>query len=294
MHPPEVTEATVPAVPNPGVRMIGSVLVRNEDVFVEQAIRNVARVCDRIHAVDHASGDRTWEILRTLESELDHLEVLRSKNSAVAHRLLERYAGTRTWVLGVDGDELYDPAGLARLRTQLEGGAHADVFRLKAHVLNCDEIDWQRRTAAGWLAPPSRPVTKLFNFGAVDSWTNSLDPLQSGDVVFRPGYDWESRRDLADETEWETDPLRLVHVCFLRRSSRDPEQTRVIRLNLEESLEYRRGVLGWLRRRVRPHPLPADIEATLARGGDWKREWYARGDRVVVDATPFLPPSPAA
>jgi hypothetical protein len=41
------------------VRVVGIVLVRNEDMFVERAIRNVAAFCDRIHAVDHVSTDST-------------------------------------------------------------------------------------------------------------------------------------------------------------------------------------------------------------------------------------------
>src|SRR5262245_31319385 len=122
-------------------QIVGSVLVRNEDTFVERAIRNVAEFCDRIHAIDHVSTDTTWDILRALAREFDHLDVHRSSNSADAHRLLKPYARTETWVIGVDGDELYDPEGLARLRAQLFGGAHADVFRIKAHVLNCDELD---------------------------------------------------------------------------------------------------------------------------------------------------------
>jgi len=259
-------------------QIVGSVLVRNEDLFVEQSIRNVAEFCDRIHAVDHVSSDRTWEILRALASELDHLEVRRSRRSAVAHRLLAPYAGSDTWVIGVDGDELYDPAGLARLRRNLLGGAHADVFRVKAHVLNCDEVDTSAGTASGWLAPPSRPVTKLFNFGAVESWTESPDPLQAGDVVFRAGQHWESRRDLADETTWDTDPLRCLHVCFLRRSSADSGDAR---LNLDESGEYDRGPLGALRRLVRRSRRDGV-------GRNWKRDWYARGERVTIDAGPFF------
>jgi glycosyltransferase involved in cell wall biosynthesis len=267
-------------------RIVGSVLVRNEDVFVERAIRNVAAFCDRIHVVDHASDDATWEIVRSIASELDHVDVRRSRNSAEAHILLEQYAGTPTWVFGVDGDELYDPGGLARLRADLLGGAHTDVFRLKAHVLNCDELDADAGTASGWLAPPSRPVTKLFNFGAVESWTNSPDPLQSGDVVFREGYHWESRRDLADTTTWEADPLRCLHVCFLTRSSRDAAVG--TRRNLDESREFDRGPVGTLRRLARrPKPAP-HIVALQEQGKDWKREWYARGERVTVDAKPFL------
>jgi glycosyltransferase involved in cell wall biosynthesis len=257
--------------------IVGSVLVRNEDVFVEQSIRNVAEFCDRIHAVDHISSDRTWEVLQALAGELDHLDLHRSRNSGLAHRLLAPYAGTETWVIGVDGDELYDPAGLRRLRADLLAGAHSDVFRLKAHVLNCDELEDGQ--ASGWLAPPSRPVTKLFNYGAIESWTDSPDPLQAGDVVFKPGHHWESRRDLADGTTWETDAARMLHTCFLRRSSTDVASTP--RLSLPESGEYDRGPLGRLKRLVRR---PQRTHA----GQNWKQEWYARGERVTIDATPFL------
>jgi Glycosyl transferase family 2 len=267
-------------------RIVGSVLVRNEDIFVERAIRNVAAFCDRIHAVDHVSSDRTWEILRSLADEFDHLEVRRSRNSADAHALLARYADTATWVIGVDGDELFDPNGLAGLRMQLLHGAHADVFRVKAHVLNCEELDESGRRAWGWLAPPSRPITKLFNFGAIRSWPKSPEPLQTGDVSFVEGYQWESRRDLADDTTWETDPLRCLHVCFVRRSTLDHAETS--RKNLDESREFDRGPVGRLKRVLRRPPLAPNIAALEQQGKDWKREWYARGDRVEVDASPFL------
>jgi Glycosyl transferase family 2 len=263
------------------IQIVGSVLVRNEDVFVEQSIRNVAAFCDRIHAVDHVSTDRTWEILRSLAQEFDHLDVRRSQNSVLAHRLLETYAGTATWVIGVDGDELYDPARLAQFRRELLAGAHADVFRLKAHVLNCDDLHDDARTASGWLAPPSRPITKLFNFGAVDSWAASPDPLQDGHVVFKPGQHWESRRDLADGTTWDTDPLRCLHVCFLPRSSQDEGKAGAGRLSLPESGEYDRGPVGTLMRLVRR-------PGRERHGTNWKREWYARGERLTIDAAPFL------
>ena len=269
------------------VRIVGSVLVRNEDVFVEQAIRNVASFCDAIHVVDHHSDDDTWEVVSGLARELDHVEARRSRNSASAHRLLAPYAGTPTWVLGVDGDELYDPQGLAGLRRQLLEGAHADVFRLKAHVLNCDELDRTASTASGWLAPPSRPVTKLFNFGAVEAWPESPDPLQGGQVVFREGYEWESRRDLWTTAGWDADPLRCLHVCFLRRSTREPAVAALSgRTNLDESRAYDRGLVGALKRLVRPPRRAGHLDEL--RGRSWKQEWYARGERFTVDATPFL------
>lgn len=269
------------AVSSGRVRIVGSVLVHNEDLFVERAIRNAAGFFDRIHAFDHVSTDGTWDVLRTLAQEYDHLEVKRTRNSGDAHASLAGYAGTRTWVLGVDGDELYDPQGLARLREALLAGEHADVFRMKAHVLNCEELDAERRTASGWLAPPSRPVTKLFYYGAVDSWPTSPDPLQTGDPAFREGYGWEVRRDLADTTGWDDDPLRLLHVCFLRRSTADPDRDWALRYSVNETLTYRRDLLGALVRRVRGTPARKDP-------ANWKDRWYRVGDRVTLDVSSFL------
>src|SRR5438552_1230973 len=102
-------------------RVVGIVLVRNEDVFVEQAVRNVAAFCDRIHAVDHVSTDGTWDILQSLARKYPHLDARRSHHAGESHALLEPYAGTKTWVFGVDGDELYDPTRLERFREELLG-----------------------------------------------------------------------------------------------------------------------------------------------------------------------------
>ncbi|MGH3132486.1 MAG: glycosyltransferase family 2 protein [Gaiellaceae bacterium] len=273
------------------MRVVGVVLVRNEDVFVEQAVRNVAAFCDRIHVVDHLSTDRTPEILRGLALELDHVTVERSSDAGDSHRAIEGYAGTPTWALGVDGDELYDPGALARLRDELEAGAHADVFRLKGHVLNCKELDETQGLASGYLAPPSRPVTKLFNLGAVETWTGCLERLHDGDAVFRPGFGWESLRYLSEERDWESDPLRMVHTCFLRRSSGDTGEQPSIRLGLPETGAWKRGPRGILHRLRKRRHLDPRIKEYVRAGSSWKQEWYARGARVTVDARPFLEPA---
>jgi Glycosyl transferase family 2 len=268
------------------VRIVGSVLVRNEDIFVEQAIRNVATFCDRIYAFDHRSTDGTWEILKRLAHEFEHLEVRRSPRSSDSHQPLEQYAGTHTWAFGVDGDELYDPAALAALREQLLAGAHDDVFRLKGHVLNCDGIDAGRRTASGYMAPPSRPVTKLFNLAAVDEWTGSSQRLHAGRPIFRTDQHWESMRYLYD-LGWENDPLRCLHLCFVRRSSLDPDGLGT-RRNVNETGLYDRSWLGVVKRGLRKPWVPPDVAGLHRTGTDWKREWYARGERLTLDASAFL------
>ncbi len=79
--------------------------------------------CDRIHVVDHVSTDGTWEILRASPPSSITSTCGDRATRAESHELLEPYAGTDTWVLRVDGDELYDPAGLARFARALEAGA---------------------------------------------------------------------------------------------------------------------------------------------------------------------------
>ena len=269
------------------MRIVGSVLVRNEDVFVERAIRNVASFCDEIHAVDHDSEDRTSEILIQLANEFDNVRVVRTKDAGLSHRVLEPYAGTETWVLGVDGDELYDPAALEGLRADLAAGAHADVFRLKGHVLNCDELG--NGMASGYMAPPSRPVTKLFNMAAVTSWTGCPERLHAGSASFRDGYGWDAMRYLSDSRSWDSDPLRLLHVCFLKRSTRgglDPAEGRP---SAWETGSFRRGIIGLpARLRFRGRHMDPRIKEYRRTGRNWKREWYARGERVTVDASPFV------
>jgi hypothetical protein len=264
-------------------QIVGIVLVRNEDVFVRQAISNVARFCDRIHAVDHASTDATWPILRDLDAAYDHLDVRRTHDATASHALLEPYAGTNTWVFGVDGDELYDPARLAPFRAQLLDGAYTECFKVASNVLNCVELDPERGTATGYPSPPSRSITKLYNFGAIESWANGSQRLHSGNVVFRRGYGEQSVDNLGERLSWDETPLRCLHVCFLRRSSSEPEAgpDQRGRPNLGESAMLDRSWVGALKRRVRRRDGTPDASA-------WKREKYMRGDLTTVDAAPFL------
>ena len=270
------------------MQVVGIVLVHDEDVFVERAIRNVAGVCDRIHAIDHLSSDGTWEILRRLASEYEHLDARRVRHARVSHEVLEPYMGSEVWALQVDGDELHDPQGLARLRSSLEAGEHDRVFRVQANVLNCVSLDAETGRASGYLSPPSRPLARLFNLGAVRSWTGCGQRLLGGEIRFRPGYGADSVEALQDRFPWEESPFRFLHACFLRRSSLDPDGAVEPRRSLSESGAFRRGPLGSLIRVVRRPHLHPRVEEVQARGSNWKLEKYRRGDLVEKDVSTFV------
>jgi hypothetical protein len=266
-------------------QIVGVILVRNEDLFVERAIRSVVEFCDRIHALDHVSTDNTWEILRALAREYDHVEVRRTTHAGDSQRILDPYAGTDTWVLGVDGDELYDAERLRGFRSELLGGAYQNVFKIGYNMLNCVGIDWEARTASGYLSPPSRLARKFFNFAAIESWeSDGAERLHGGIVTFRPGYGHDSVDNLGDRLSWDETPLRCLHTTFLRRSSGDPEhKDPVLRPILMESAMQDRSWRGGLKRFLRRRRPPEVSE--------WKPQKYMRGDLVTVDASPFLPVS---
>jgi hypothetical protein len=264
-------------------QIVGIVLVRNEDVFVERAIRNVAAFCDRIHAVDHVSTDGTWQILRGLARDYPQLDARRSHHAGDSHALLEPYAGTETWVFGVDGDELYDPARLAGFRQELLDGVYDSAFKVASNVLNCVELDQTRRSATGYLSPPSRSITKLYNFAAIDEWRgDGAERLHGGSIAFRDGYDERSVDNIGERLPWDETPLRCLHACFLQRSTAEPARSgeSYARPILEETQLQDRSLVGTLKRQLRRRGIP---EAST-----WKREKYMRGDLVTVDASPFF------
>jgi len=171
------------------VRVIGIVLLHDEDVFAERAIRNVAGFCDRVHVADHASTDGTWDVVSRLAGELRNVEAVRISNAARSHDLVLPYVGTDTWVMSPDGDELFDPEGLGRLRADLEAGRYRGSFRLFPAMLHCESLDARAKTATGYLAPPALSGPKLFNFAALESWDRVYrERLHEGEPVFRNGW----------------------------------------------------------------------------------------------------------
>ena len=182
------------------MQFVGVVLVHNEDVFVEQAIRNVAGFCDRIHAVDHVSTDRTPEILHRLAGELDHVTVVRSSDAGDSHRAIEAYAGTPTWVLGVDGDELYDPSALA-LSARSSRAGPTPTCSVSRDTCSTATSSTRRRQSPAAISPrrparsPSSSTWQRWTAGrGVSSASTTATP------AFRRGYGWDSLRYTSEGT----------------------------------------------------------------------------------------------
>ena len=143
-----------------------------------------------------------------------------------SHALIRPFAGSSTWVFGVDGDEIYEPDRLARLRQKIFSGDFDKYWMLLGNVLHATKLATDRRRASGHFAPPCRSMTKLYNFGAIESWGGyTPERLHGGDVRFRNGFTDGDRRMLHEEVTWDEADFRCLHLCFLKRSTLDNENT---------------------------------------------------------------------
>lgn len=257
--------------------IIGIMLVRNEDLYVELALRNAIAFCDRMIVCDNGSTDGTPAILERLAEEFSgKIELHRIEHPRRSHELIRRYAGTETWIFAVDGDEIYDPERLAQLRPRLLAREFQKSWLLIGNVLNC-------RTAAageatGFFSPPSRSITKLFNFSAIDDWSgDSPERLHGGEIRFRAGWDATLRRSLHEEWTWEESLFRCLHLCFMHRSTLEQGREPGARKNVSETVHWDwRAKLGNALRRLRGEPVKT-----------WKDEKYARGELATVDVRGF-------
>jgi hypothetical protein len=249
-------------------------MVRDEDAFVDRAVRNALVACDEAILVDHRSRDETPRILAAIRHDFpDKVSLHHVRRAGEANVFLRPFVGERVWVLGVDGDDLYEPDRLLRFRELLVRGDFDSYLSVKGNTLHCTSLDATAGVAAGYLAPPARSITKLMNFAAIESWTGTaIEHLYGGERRLRPGFEDKPMRVLGDELSWSESPFRCLHVCFLPRSSRQPSPA--TRRSVIESLGYsrlERARAALLTKLGRPPQSP------------WKLDKYRQGELVTVD-----------
>lgn len=254
-------------------KILGVVLARDEDIFLGRALKNASAFCDEFLLFDHGSRDATLEIMREFAAKHPRAKVRQIAHPRESQEELARRAGEPWWVFGVDGDEVYDPLGLARLRPLLLNGTFDEWWMVMGHCLHAESWDEEAGRAQGWMAPPSRSVTKLYNFAAIESWEGeSQERLHGGQPVFRPGYSADKKKRLQEEMSWEDSPLRCLHLCFCRRSRM--EKRGGARQNIAE-------MYGRL--------LPPGILRALGRvfPSSWKTRCYRRGPLLTLETKAF-------
>lgn len=262
--------------------IVGIVLVRNEELYLGRALDNIRRFCDRILIADHRSVDDTPGIARSFCAANAHAEYHAVADPKASHDLIRGFAGRRVWIFGVDGDEIYEPDRLALLRTRIRSGNYERFWMLLGNALNCVSLDGENGLAAGYLAPPCRSMTKLYNFDAIESWEGECsERLHGGSVVFKPGFGPHMRHDIYKQTPWEESVFRCLHLCFIPRSrvEKGGKGGLVVRRNIAD------GISESLPRRLTSRFLEwFGVPASSA----LKRAKYMRGPEVTLDVRSFF------
>jgi glycosyltransferase involved in cell wall biosynthesis len=263
------------------LKIVGIVFVRNEERFIERAVANAADFCDEMLLVDRCSTDDTAQILKGfVDCDPGKFTFHTVGHPRDSHALLQPYVGKDAWIFAVDGDEIYDPAGLGVLRRRIMSGEFARQWMILGNVVHCNEVDLAAGVVRGYASPPSRSMVKLYNFAAIDAWDGDTpERLHGGEIRFREGFHEQLKLELNKVYSWDESPLRCLHLCFVRRSRVDPENVQTARESIIETFYG-----GWTNRMKR---LIRRLRG-LPESSDSKRERYARGEIVTVSTKPFF------
>jgi len=231
-----------------GIEIIGISVIKNEDIYVEQALTNVIDFCDKILVFDNYSTDKTLEAVKRVKSKYPNkINISFFKEISKTHSFVEKYAGKDKWIFGVDGDELYDPVGLSKLRSQILNREHQHVWMLRGYFLHVIKVNWETKIARGYLAPPSKDPNKLYNFSMLKSWkSDGVGPVFHPQThVFKdPSFTPEKKpkkKYLTKHVKWKNCILRCVHTRLLQRSSKEIFTSKVNkRLNLSNVISNKR------------------------------------------------------
>lgn len=263
-------------------KIIAICLIKNEEFYIEKVIRNILDFCDKIIIADNLSTDNTLRIVKRIADREKKIEIISIEDIAKSQELIKDYAGTSTWIFGVDGDEIYDPAGLKILRKQIIDGSFDRYTQLYGNVLNCSFLDVEKEVGKGYLAPPCRSMTKLYNFALIDDWSDSGIERLHGEVKYKKGFSKSDSLNLHEQYSWEKSYFRCLHLCFLRRSGQDAQRN-ISQLFARTNIgDLSRGGLRTIIMRLIYSILRINEQSK------WKLEKYSRGELVEKDISVFL------
>jgi len=259
-----------------GRQIVGVMLVRNEDLHVAWALRNIADFCDRIIVLDNYSTDRTFDVVAEMRERHPNIELRRWWNAKNSQKALRPFYQTPTWLFRVDGDEIHEPAALAGVRRRIMQGEFDSVYQppLGCHVLNCKAVSMENKTATGYEFPTR---LALHNFAPVTGWKNESRERLHGHPVF---VDSRTAGDgFYNTASWSESPTRCLHLCFMPRSSgakRHPFE-----------------LIGWKRRRkerIKPNPSGNPYNARPGPGNtvEYKMQKYAAGECAQQNIERFV------
>ena len=193
------------------MRLIALVLARNEEWALGMTLRAVLRWCDGVVVLDHASTDRTPEIIQEVFGEdPERVRCLRNADP-VWHEMgyrAQMHEAARAWgathIGLVDADEILSANAVPLIRKQIECAPDGVTLETPWLALRGDV---HHVFATGWWARSN--VSTAFRDSPELHWSSAE----------RGGYDFHHRHPLGrPQQPWQVFPSRaagLMHLQFV-------------------------------------------------------------------------------
>jgi len=261
------------------MKIIGISLIKNEDLYIGRVLKNIMNFCDEIIVLDNMSEDNTFETVKKLSIQYPKIKLFKIRDASTSHKFIEKYANTNTWVFGVDGDEVYDPIGLEKLRAEILDEKYQNYWSVQGNSLNVTNINYESKIAKGYLSPPSKSMIKLFNFSLLESWEEDCQRLHGTNIVFKEEFDKEMILKMYNEHDWDSAYFRMLHLCFINRTSLNNRYKNMARLSPQEASYF--------------FPSLRNIISNLSKGrltlaSEYKLRKYKKGELVTKNIQLFL------
>ncbi len=255
-------------------KIVGVMLIKNEDLYIERVINNVIDFCDELMVLENYSSDKTFEIISILAEKTSKIKIIRVTDALDTHKYIEPYVRTDTWIFRIDGDELYDSNRLLSLKVDLLSGQYDSWLTIGCPCLNVERLDLFKKTATGHYGR----MTSFVNFSLFESWHEKGERLHGSNKIYSTSFDNSKMKYTGFiDKGFPGSELRCLHLCFIKRSSLGSDNEG--RLNPGEA-KY-------------PFPLLVSFVRNIFTGklsfsSFYKNATYKRGALVSVDASDFL------
>jgi len=212
-------------------KIVGICLFKDEEIYAETVIHNIIDFCDKIIIIDNNSTDKTFDIVRKRFSSSPKVTMLKMEDHLASGRMTYSFFGSKTFLFAVDGDEIYDRDGLKAMRQRIKNGFFDKVWKISGTSFHVNDVS--STCVSGFSCPPNKHVTKLYNFNVINSWDQG-ERLHGVGLNPQPYYKeslidvkFANERGLeeSNQVDWRFSEFRCLHMCFVRRSQRDSEDS---------------------------------------------------------------------